>query len=112
MTNQPLHSHSPDDARTDMCTLTVVYHEDFDLEITAMVKRLMLVPRYTKVQNVVGARSDSNAESEYQVESIRHMLIILTERHTAQGIMEELRQLRKRLGSGFRAYISPVDDVV
>jgi hypothetical protein len=100
--------------RTNMCTLTLIYHEDFEADIVATLRRHMHIPRYTKVSGVIGARQDIVAETDYEATPTdnRHMLVALAERETAYAIIEDLRELRQRKGHWLRGYITPAEEVI
>ena len=107
--------NTPDSStRTAMCTLTIIYHEDYEQDIVMILRQHMHIPRYTKISGVVGARQDIVAETDYEATppDSRHMLVALAERETVYGIIEDLRELRERKGHGLRGYISPAEEVV
>jgi len=95
----------------NMCSLTVIYHEDFEDEIIGILGREMAVTRYTKVQNVVGARRDTLSAEEVSIGK-NHMLIIVGIREDINSIAVALRMLREIKGHGIRGFITPVDDLV
>jgi len=101
-------------ARTAMCTLTIIYHEDFEPDIIAIIKQHLLVPRYTKISGVVGARQDIVAETDYEAlpNDNRHMLVTLAERETVYAMLDDLRELRQRKGHGLRGYVTPAEEVI
>ena len=100
--------------RSAMCTLTVIYHEDFEPDIVAIIKRHMGVARYTKVREVIGARQDIVAETDYEelVSAQRHMLITLAERETVYAMLNDLRALRQHKGHGLRGYVTPTEEII
>jgi hypothetical protein len=100
--------------RTAMCTLTIIYHEDYEPDIIAVIRRHMHVPRYTKISGVVGARQDIVAETDYESmpNDNRHMLVALAERETVYAVLEDLRELRKKKGHGLRGYVTPAEEVI
>ncbi|MHB0935330.1 MAG: hypothetical protein ACYDCO_07040 [Armatimonadota bacterium] len=98
--------------RTAMCTLTIIYHEDFEPDIVSILQRHLGVPRYTKIQGVVGARQAGLAETEYESSDCRHMLVSLAERETIYAMLDDLRDLRTKKGHGLRGYVSPAEEVI
>ena len=48
----------PHEGPVAMNALTLIYHEDLEPAITGIIQRKMLVARYTRVRDVVGARAD------------------------------------------------------
>jgi hypothetical protein len=92
---------------TAMRSLVLIYHEDFEADITGIVQRGMGVARYTKVHNVTGARVDTFHDVDYQPESRNHMLIIVADCTTVQSLAAALRDLRAVKGHGVRGYITP-----
>ena len=100
--------------RTAMCTLTVIYHEDFEPDIMAIIQRHMGVPRYTKVRGVVGARQEIVAAGDYEStpSAHRHLLTTLAERETIYAMLNDLRALRQKKGHGLRGYVTPAEEVI
>jgi hypothetical protein len=96
-----------------MYSLVLIYHEDVESEITAIIKRQMLVARYTKVQDVVGARSDLLEDSDYDApRGKNNMLIIVAECEVITALADSFRALREMKGHGLRGYITPVQSVI
>jgi len=98
--------------RSAMCTLTIIYHEDFEPDIVGILQRHLGVPRYTKITDVVGARQAGLSESEYQSSEHRHMLVALAERETVYAMLDDLRELRNKKGHGLRGYVTPAEEVI
>ncbi|HEX2951116.1 MAG TPA: hypothetical protein VHV83_16350, partial [Armatimonadota bacterium] len=65
------------EALVPMRALTLIYHEDFEAEITGIVQEKMLVARYTKIRDVIGARTDIMQEADYAPNGQNNMLIIV-----------------------------------
>lgn len=103
-------SESPDDA--DMFALTLIYHEEFEPAILGIIQRGMTVARYTKIHEVVGARTDMLQTADYQPHGHNCMLILFAERQVVHEMAEELRILRKTKRHGLRGFVTPVAEVI
>jgi len=95
-----------------MCALTLIYHEDVEPEIIGIIQRGMTVARYTKVQDVVGARADMLQQTDYEPHGQNQMLIIFAERSVIHQIADALRDLRRSKRHGLRGYVTPVEEVI
>ncbi len=96
-----------------METLFLIYDEMFEDQIRAIIERGMVIPRYTRVDRVIGARSAvQEAETGYRVDRRNRMIIAIAESETIYLIVEELRALRHREGHGLRAFVVPVKEVI
>jgi hypothetical protein len=99
-------------AATPMCVLTLIYHEDFEEQINRIIQHEMLVARYTKVRGVVGARTETMEETDYESSSSNHMLVLVAENAVIQQLSQQLKDLRQTEGHGLRGYITPVIDII
>ena len=99
-----------------MRALFLIYDESFQAEISAIIERDMVVPRYSRVDNVIGARMAEReareSEGPYLADRRNHMIILVAEELTISRITEQLRALRRRKGHGLRAFVVPVGEVV
>jgi len=96
-----------------MQTLFLVYHESFDPEVSAIIERHMVVSRYTRIDNVIGARMVERAEESGRPAERRNRVILLVaEPNTITGILNELKALREREGHGLRAFVVKTDAVI
>lgn len=100
------------DAFNAMRALTLIYHEDFEPEITGIIQEKMLVARYTKVRDVIGARADSIQDADFSDHGRNHMLIIVATQEIVQELAEALVHLRRTNGHGLRGYITPVEGLI
>jgi len=96
----------------EMCVLTLIYHEEYEPAVQGIIQRSMIVARYTKIQDVQGARADMLSGDDYKSTGKNQMLLILAERAVINTIGDELRQLRFQQGHGLRGYITPVEEVI
>lgn len=96
-----------------METLFVIYDVQFEAEIAAIIERDMVVSRYSRLDNVVGARmAAQEARSGYLSDRRNRMIIAVAEPETVARIVEGLRALRARKGHGLRAFVVPVSQVI
>lgn len=100
------------DGPAPMRALTLIYHEDFEVEITAVIKRCMAVARYTKIRDVVGARTDEIQEMDYAQNGKNNMLIIVATQEVIFELSQQLRELRQVKGHGLRGYVTPVEGLI
>ena len=97
---------------SEMCLLTLIYLEEDEPAVLGIIQRNMTVARYTKIQDVQGARTDMLVEKDYDSAGQKQMLLIFAERAVIRTISDELRQLRRMKGHGLRGFITPVEDVI
>jgi hypothetical protein len=96
-----------------METLFVIYDEAFQPEISAIIERDMVVARYTRVDDVIGARmAAQEAESGYLADRRNRIIILVAEPATVARIVGDLRALRARKGHGLRAFVVPATNVI
>jgi len=100
------------EAMAPMRALTLIYHEDFEQEITGIIQQKMLVARYTRIRDVVGARTDIMQEADYVPDGQNHMLIIVATQEVVLELAQALRELRGTKGHGLRGYITPVEGLI
>ena len=97
---------------TAMCALTLVYHEEVEAAILAVLRQQLMVVRYTKVRDVVGARDEALERADVAPRGSRHMLVVLAERETVDRLLADFRALRQKLGHGLRGYVTPVEELI
>jgi len=96
-----------------METLFVIYDKTFQTEISAIIERDMIVPRYSRVDNVIGARMAKQEEkSGYLADRRNRMILVVAEPTTIARIVANLRDLRARKGHGLRAFVVPATEVI
>ena len=98
---------------SDMYSLTVIYHEDFEDEVIGMLSRTMTITRYTKIRDVAGARADTlNNEGGLLEIGRNHMLIVVGIHSDIHEIANSLRNLREIKGHGIRGYVTQVENLI
>ena len=97
---------------TEMCALTLIYYQEFELIVHSLIQQHMGVPRYTKISDVVGARLYTMGDSDETPSPTYHMLTLFAEREVIYKLADELRELRRRKGHGLRGYITPVEAII
>ena len=95
-----------------MNALTLIYHEDIESEITGIIQRKMLVARYTRIRDVVGARADIMADMDIATDGQNNMLIIVATHDVIAELAISFRALREVKGHGLRGYITPVEGLI
>ena len=96
-----------------METLFIIYDELFDEEVRAIIERGMVIPRYSRIDNVIGARTvEMQHQSSYLDDRRNRMIVAIGEPAVIAQIVAELRALRDREGHGLRAFVVPVLEVV
>jgi len=87
-------------------TLFIIYHEDLEAEIRSVLHRRMVLPRYTRIDNVVGARMvEMEAESGYMTDRRNRVILIVAEDATITKLAGELRRMRDTAGHGLRGFV-------
>jgi hypothetical protein len=96
-----------------METLFVIYDEAFQEEISAIIERDMVVPRYSRLDGVIGARMAQREEqSGYLTDRRNRMIVLVAESATIARIVRNLSDLRARKGHGLRAFVVPTTEVI
>ena len=93
-----------------METLFIIYDEHFEAQVRAIIERGMGVARYTRIDNVVGARMvQPQGPTSYLADRRNRMILAVAEGPTIAQLVGELRA---REGHGLRAFVVPVSQVV
>lgn len=95
-----------------MNALTLIYHEDIESEITGIIQRKMLIARYTRIRDVIGARADIMADMDIATDGQNNMLIIVATSEVIEKLATAFRALREVKGHGLRGYITPVEGLI
>jgi hypothetical protein len=95
-----------------METLFLIYDETFEPEISGIIERGMIVSRYTRIDNVVGARMAQAEAIGYVADRRNRLIIIVAEPATIAKLVEALRDLRTRKGHGLRAFVVKAETVI
>jgi hypothetical protein len=96
-----------------MEVLFVIYEESFEDEISALVERAMVVARYSRIDEVIGARmAEREQETGYLTDRRNQMILIIAEPATIARLVDDLRALRQRKRHGLRAFVVPAAAVV
>jgi hypothetical protein len=97
---------------TAMETLFLIYDETFEPEISGIIERGMIVSRYTRVDNVVGARMVEREAIGYLADRRNRLIIIVADPATIAKLVDDLRDLRTRKGHGLRAFVVKAETVI
>ena len=96
-----------------MQTLFLIYDEVFELEISGIIERDMVVSRYTRIDDVIGARMvEQQEETGYAVDRRNRLIMLIAEPATMARIVDDLRDLRNRKGHGLRAFVVDASTVI
>jgi hypothetical protein len=96
-----------------METLFIIYHESFEPEVSAIIERHMVVSRYTRIDNVIGARmAEREEDTGVRAERRNRVILLVAEPGTITGMLADLKSLREREGHGLRAFVVPVSRVI
>ena len=96
-----------------METLFIIYDELFEAQVRGIIERGMVVPRYSRIDSVIGARMVQVQETaSYHTDRRNRMIIAIAEAATIAHLVAELRALREREGHGLRAFVVPASQVV
>ncbi len=96
-----------------METLFIIYDELFESQIRDIIERGMVIPRYTRIDGVIGARAaEMEAATSYVADRHNRMIVAIAESPTIGAIVQELQALRAREGHGLRAFVVPAVTVI
>jgi hypothetical protein len=86
--------------------LFIIYHKDLEAQVRQVVDRGMAVPRYTRIDEVIGARMVEMAEaSGYATDRHNQLIILLGEEGVINNLVRELQVLRRQQGHGLRGFV-------
>jgi hypothetical protein len=89
-----------------MQALFIIYHEDLEQQVRRVVDRGMAVPRYTRIDNVIGARMVQEEEATgYMTDRRNQIILVLAEEGVVEILIRELQILRRRSGHGLRGFV-------
>jgi len=96
-----------------METLFIVYDVLFERRIRDIIERGMVIPRYTRIDGVIGARSvEMETETSYVADRENRMIVAIAEPATIARLVADLRALRAKEGHGLRAFVVPAITVI
>jgi hypothetical protein len=96
-----------------MKTLFLIHDEGFEPEVTSLIERDMVVTRYSRIDDVVGARvAELEAETGYTMKRRNRLIIVIAEDELISRLAGELAALRRRKGHGLRGFVVPVEVVI
>jgi hypothetical protein len=86
--------------------LFIIYHKDLEAQVRQVVDRGMAVPRYTRIDDVIGARMVEMAEaSGYATDRHNQLIMLLAEEGVVNSLIRELQVLRRQQGHGLRGFV-------
>jgi hypothetical protein len=95
-----------------METLFLIYDETFEPEIGGIIQGGMIVARYTRIDDVVGARMVQAQATGYLADRRNRLIIIVADPATIAKLVNDLRELRARKGHGLRAFVVKAETVI
>ncbi len=96
-----------------METLFLIYDETLETEISRIIQRDMIVSRYTRVDNVVGARmAEQEAATDFVTDRRNRLIILISEPQTIAKLVADLRALQTKEGHGLRAFVVKAETVL
>ena len=96
-----------------METLFLIYDEAFEAEISSVIARDMVVARYTRIDDVIGARmAEQEEQTGYHTDRRNHIILVIAEPATIARVVDSLRALRARKGHGLRAFVVKAQTVI
>ena len=98
-----------------MKVLTLIYDVTYEDQITGILHRGMILPRYTRLENVQGGRLvelEKRADADYELLPRNNMIIAIASDDVIARLVKDLQVLRARLKHGLRGYVTDVVDVI
>jgi hypothetical protein len=98
-----------------MKVLTLIYDTTYENQITAILHRGMILPRYTRLENVEGARLiqlEKQTDANFELAPKNNMILAIGSDDVIAGLVRALQALRARLKHGLRGYVTDVVDVI
>lgn len=89
-----------------MKVLFIIYHEDLEPQVRNVLHRGMVVPRYTRIDDVIGARM-VEAEEETGIATERHnrMVTVIADENIIGELVSDLERVRRAEGHGLRGFV-------
>jgi hypothetical protein len=75
----------------------------------------MILPRYTRLENVQGARLiqlEKQTDADYQTAPRNNMIFAVASDDVIERLVKDLQALRARLQHGLRGWVTNVADVI
>jgi hypothetical protein len=96
-----------------MEALFLIYDKALQAEVSAVIERDMVVSRYTRIDQVIGARTaEREARSGYLADRRNRIILVVAEPPTIARLVTDLHSLRQRKGHGLRAFVVPATRVI
>jgi len=96
-----------------MKVLHLIYDLEFEPLVTAILHRDTVIPRYTRLESVTGARAiEAATRGDYALARKNRMLIVIAPEAQIAKLVAELQQLRTRLKHGLRGYVTSAEAVI
>jgi len=98
-----------------MKVLTLIYEATHEDQITAVLHRGMILPRYTRLENVQGGRLlelEKQTDAVYEHAPKNNMIIAIASDDVIARLVKEFQALRATLRHGLRGYVTDIVDVV
>ena len=96
-----------------METLFLIYDEAFEEDIERIIERDMVIARYTRIDDGIGARMAQREErTGYLADRRNRIILVIAEESTIARLVEGLRDLRARKRHGLRAFSVPATRVI
>jgi hypothetical protein len=96
-----------------MKILHLIYDVEFEPSVTQILHRGMVIPRYTRLDAVTGARAiEAELRGDYVLAQNNRMVIIIAPEQQIARLVAEFQQLRARMKHGLRGYVTSAESVI
>ena len=96
-----------------MKVLHLIYDVEFEAMVTEILHRGMVIPRYTRLDAVTGARAiEAELKGDYVLAQNNRMLIVVAPEEQIARLVAAFQQLRGRLKHGLRGYVTSAEALI
>lgn len=96
-----------------MKVLHLIYDMELEPMIHGILHRGMVIPRYTRLNDITGARAiELEHHADYEMEARNRMVIVIAPGPIMDRLVVELKELRARLKHGIRGYVTSAEQFI
>jgi hypothetical protein len=96
-----------------MKALHLVYDVEIEPLIHGILHRGMVIPRYTRFNDITGARAiELEAHTDYTMHETNRMVLVMAPEPVMDKLVADLRVLRGRLKHGLRGYVTSAEQFI
>ena len=96
-----------------MKVLHLIYDVEFEPMVHAVLHRGMAIPRYTRLNDITGARViELEHHADYKMDLKNRMVVVIAPALIIDKLVHEFKELRARLKHGIRGYVTSAEQII